>query len=462
MTKKIGVQYDHLKIPIVGLVAQNNSGAPSSPANGQLYYDTGTNRLMVRENAAWVLASQTGTLLTSQRGAASGVASLDGSTKIPIAEIPTGTTGSTVPFGNDARFTDQRVPTDGSVTGGTAGAGVKIAAATITAANIANATITDTQIAAANKDGVAGTASLRTLGTGAQQALAGNTTLNNITLANGTLNMNSQKITGLAAPTVSSDAVRLADLQAAQAGIDNKPSVRLVATTNRATTGLAAIDGVTPVAGERILLTANTTASENGPWIAAAGAWSRPAGETVTAQSFWMVEEGTTYGGSQWKVNTPDPITLGVTNLTINQWGASGTVYTGTTNRITVTGGTIDIAATYVGQTSITTLGTVTTGTWTATDIAVADGGTGASNAAGAKTNLGFMTRYAVDLGALTAGVAATITHSLNTLDVIVAYYDKATGEQIDLLTDLASVNTVEVTADIAYSAAAIRAVVIG
>lgn len=38
----------------------------------------------------------------------------------------------------------------------------------------------------------------------------------------------------------------------------------------------------------------------------------------------------------------------------------------GTTNRITVTGGnTIDIASTYVGQTSITTLGTITTGTWT-------------------------------------------------------------------------------------------------
>lgn len=44
--------------------------------------------------------------------------------------------------------------------------------------------------------------------------------------------------------------------------------------------------------------------------------------------------------------------------------GGSTTVF-GTTNRISVTGGdTIDIASTYVGQTSITTLGTVTTGTW--------------------------------------------------------------------------------------------------
>jgi len=36
----------------------------------------------------------------------------------------------------------------------------------------------------------------------------------------------------------------------------------------------------------------------------------------------------------------------------------------------------IDIASTYVGQSSITTLGTVTTGVWSATTIGVAKGGT--------------------------------------------------------------------------------------
>lgn len=62
--------------------------------------------------------------------------------------------------------------------------------------------------------------------------------------------------------------------------------------------------------------------------------------------------------------------------------GLSGVVLSviGTTDRITSSGGqnpVIDIAATYVGQTSITTLGTVTTGTWGATTIAVDKGGTG-------------------------------------------------------------------------------------
>lgn len=45
--------------------------------------------------------------------------------------------------------------------------------------------------------------------------------------------------------------------------------------------------------------------------------------------------------------------------------------------------------STWAGTSNITTLGTIATGTWNATDIAVADGGTGASTALNARTNLG-------------------------------------------------------------------------
>ena len=66
---------------------------------------------------------------------------------------------------------------------------------------------------------------------------------------------------------------------------------------------------------------------------------------------------------------------------TFNNKG-SGTVtsVSGTLNKIDSTGGTtpiIDISATYVGQTSITTLGTIGTGVWNGTTIAIANGGTG-------------------------------------------------------------------------------------
>ncbi len=59
----------------------------------------------------------------------------------------------------------------------------------------------------------------------------------------------------------------------------------------------------------------------------------------------------------------------------------TGTVtsVSGTANRITSTGGVtpvIDISASYVGQTSITALGTITTGVWSATAISETKGGT--------------------------------------------------------------------------------------
>ena len=62
----------------------------------------------------------------------------------------------------------------------------------------------------------------------------------------------------------------------------------------------------------------------------------------------------------------------------------TGRTITGTSNRLSVSNGdgvsgnpTLDIDAAYVGQTSITTLGTVTTGTWSATAIGLTKGGHG-------------------------------------------------------------------------------------
>lgn len=48
--------------------------------------------------------------------------------------------------------------------------------------------------------------------------------------------------------------------------------------------------------------------------------------------------------------------------------------------------------STWAGSTNVTTLGTVATGVWNGTDVAVADGGTGSSTASGARTNLGATT----------------------------------------------------------------------
>ena len=106
---------------------------------------------------------------------------------------------------------------------------------------------------------------------------------------------------------------------------------------------------------------------------------------------------------------------------------------TGTSARITITDGdgvagnpTVDIASTYVGQTSITTLGTITTGVWNGTDIAVVDGGTGASTAEDARTNLGLVigTDVQAHSAVLDATTASFLTADETKLDGIEAGAD--------------------------------------
>jgi hypothetical protein len=69
-------------------------------------------------------------------------------------------------------------------------------------------------------------------------------------------------------------------------------------------------------------------------------------------------------------------------------------------------------AGTYVGAASITTLGTITTGVWNGTDVAVADGGTGASTATAAATNLGLGTGDSPQFTAVNVGHVSDTTVS--------------------------------------------------
>lgn len=93
----------------------------------------------------------------------------------------------------------------------------------------------------------------------------------------------------------------------------------------------------------------------------------------------------TGYTSGAGTVSATDSILQGIQKLNGNivALGTPVTSVVGTASRITVTGtttATVDIAATYVGQTSITTLGTIATGTWNGSVIAGQYGGTGVAN----------------------------------------------------------------------------------
>lgn len=294
----------------------------------------------------------------------------------------------------------------------------------------------------------------------------------------GTVDVSSAKITNVGTPTSSTDAATKGYVDSTAQGLDVKESVRAATTGNISLDNTTTtIDGVSLANGNRVLVKDQSTASENGIYIVStSGSWSRAAdadntpGSEVTSGMFTFVEEGTVNADSGWVLTTNDPITLGSTNLSFSQFSGAGQItagdglsksgntlsvnvaanggieivadnlqlksgvagagltYTtgvidvvGTADRITVNADSIDIASTYVGQSSITTLGTVTTGTWQATVINPTYGGTGVNNGSSTITlnganltltgadNLTFATTDVTSVTLPTTGTLATL-----------------------------------------------------
>lgn len=200
------------------------------------------------------------------------------------------------------------------------------------------------------------------------------------------LSLNSHKITSLATPTASGDATTKAYVDSLVNGTPwAQAPVICVATSNLTLSGEQTIDGIATSAS-RVLVTGQTTASQNGLYVTAAGSWARAADLAASkdAANFSMfIEQGTTYADTQWRCTSDTgSAVVGTNSLTFTQFGAA-TSYSADESTLHLAGTTFSVKTTYVGQTSITTLGTITTGVWTGTTIAVANGGTGVTSSTG-------------------------------------------------------------------------------
>ena len=327
------------------------------------------------------------------------------------------------------------------------------------------------------------------------------------------------------------------EIAAASQGLDIKNSVRAATTGNITLSGEQEIDGVSLVDGDRVLVKNQSTAAQNGIYVVVdEDAWTRADdaenGE-LSPGSFTFVEEGTANADSGWVISTDGEITVGTTAITWTQFSGTGQIVAGdgltktgstlavggTEDRIAVTSDAVDISANYVGQSSITTVGTISSGTWegstidvayggtgatslssgeylvgngtgavttTATipgsdvsgdisgnaanvtgTVAINHGGTGATTASAARANLGATAKYSGNntlLNPSSGVVIWTVTHNLGTLDVLVQMRDLDTDALVEADVVIVDSTTVSISwnASTTVSADSYRVVVVG
>ena len=532
----------------------NLSSAPSSPVQGQIYFNTTDKTLYFYNNTSWIPASGSteviqdiigsslvgGTALTSTYDDSAGTTTIDldntavtagsygSSTAVPTftvdaqgrltaastqniatalsvaAEsgttdtvnlltdtltfaagegIDTVVTNNTITIsGEDATSSNKGIAsfnaTDFTVTSG---------AVTVNAERVedivGNLILGGTGIDATYTDG-AGTLSIDIDSTVTTNS--GTQTLTNKTLSTGislsaSLDANSNKVINLATPTSSTDAANKAYVDSVSQGLDVKQSVRVSTTANiDLSTDLEAsdvIDGVTLVAGNRVLVKHQTSGADNGLYVvqssgAAVRADDANVSSEVTAGFFTFVEEGTLYGNTGWVLTTDNPITLGSTALTFTQFSGTGTFTAGSGLTLNGTEFSVDVTPASGNATLINSGGAVEVKVNTTDGLESTASGLGINNGTGLTfssgalvldTANGYGTRkLAYNLGNNSATSFAA-NHNLSTRDVSVHVYDNASPyAQVEADVEHTDSNNVTVKFSVAPTTDQYRVVIVG
>jgi hypothetical protein len=164
------------------------------------------------------------------------------------------------------------------------------------------------------------------------------------------------------APSGANDLTNKYYVDSLAVGLSFKNPAVCATTANITLSGLQTIDGVTVVAGNRVLVKNQTNTANNGIYSASTGAWTRTTDadtwdELVSA--FLFIESGTASAGTAWYCSAQPGGTLGVTSVNWNTFSFTSSYTAGT--GLTLAGTQFSISNTGVSAASYGTASSVPT-----------------------------------------------------------------------------------------------------